>query len=86
MSNEIKINKITLDLAGQKVDLTVEQARELKEVLDNLFKKEVTYFPMVPIIYPPFQPIWAEGNLPLSNPYWRVDCNSQGHLTYKTVN
>ena len=48
MSNEIKINKITLDLAGQKVDLTVEQARELKEVLDNLFKKEVTYFPMVP--------------------------------------
>lgn len=83
--NEIKINKITLDLAGQKVDLSVEQARELKGVLDGLFREKLTYIPANPGICPqPLQPMWSEDSIP-ANPHWRIDCDSHGRVNCKTI-
>lgn len=78
--NQIKVNKICLDLAGQKVELTLEQARELKDVLNSLFKSEITYIPISPINYPPIQPppIWAD-NQPFWE-RWQTWCDSQGTL------
>lgn len=38
---EIKIEKMVLNLEGEKISLTLEQARKLRDVLDELFKKEI---------------------------------------------
>jgi len=39
--SEVKIDKMTLNIDGEKVSLTIEQAKKLKKVLDELFGKEV---------------------------------------------
>lgn len=84
------IKKIELDLGGKVVSLTPEQAKNLKEALDELFGKEVIreYFPIVkekeyvPVPYPaPYRPTpyyyWEW------QPYLfdRVTCESVGNLT-----
>lgn len=57
------IKKIELDLGGKVVSLTPEQAKNLKEALDELFGKEVIreYFPAkeyIPVPYPtPYRPL-----------------------------
>lgn len=38
---EIKIEKMVLNIEGEKVNLTMEQAKKLKKILDDLFGKEV---------------------------------------------
>ena len=37
MSSEIKIETIKLNVAGKELELTVEQAKSLKDVLEELF-------------------------------------------------
>lgn len=39
--SEVKIDKMTLNIDGEKVNLTIEQAKKLKKVLDELFGKEI---------------------------------------------
>jgi len=38
---EVKLDKIVLNIDGTKIPLSVEQAKKLKEVLSDLFGKEV---------------------------------------------
>lgn len=38
---DIKIEKMVLSIEGEKVSLTMEQAKKLKGILDELFGKEV---------------------------------------------
>ena len=38
---EIKIEKMVLNIDGEKVNLSMEQAKKLKKILDELFGKEV---------------------------------------------
>jgi len=38
---EVKIEKMILNIEGEKVTLTIEQAKKLKEILNELFGKEV---------------------------------------------
>jgi hypothetical protein len=40
-NKEIKIEKMVLNIEGEKINLTIEQAKKLKDVLDELFKKEI---------------------------------------------
>jgi hypothetical protein len=38
---EIKIEKMVLNIEGEKVSLSIEQAKKLKKILDELFGKEI---------------------------------------------
>ena len=38
---EIKIEKMVLNIDGEKVNLSLEQAKKLKKILDELFGKEI---------------------------------------------
>lgn len=84
-SQETKITKLQLTVAGQVVDLTLEQARELKGVLEELFKVEKEYLlsPFPNPVYPqcPQYPIWVESVPPL--PFWKTwetTCQVDGTL------
>ncbi len=39
--SEEKIEKMVLNIEGEKVSLTMDQAKKLKKILDELFGKEV---------------------------------------------
>lgn len=39
--SEVKIEKMVLNIEGEKVSLSMEQAKKLKKILDELFGKEV---------------------------------------------
>lgn len=38
---EVKIEKMVLNIDGEKVSLSMEQAKKLKNILDELFGKEI---------------------------------------------
>lgn len=38
---EVKIEKMVLNIDGEKVSLSMEQAKKLKKILDELFGKEI---------------------------------------------
>jgi hypothetical protein len=60
------IKKIELDLGGKKVALTPEQAKNLKDALDELFEKEVIKEKEYVPYYPPYRyPFFWEWQ-----PYW----------------
>ena len=40
-TDEIKIDKLILNIEGEKISLTIEQAKKLKETLEGLFQKEI---------------------------------------------
>lgn len=73
-SKETKITKLQLTVAGQVIDLTLEQARELKGVLEELFKteKQIEYvpYPTTPAPISPQYPIWVESP-DTSRPFWK---------------
>lgn len=48
---KIKIEKIIVDLGGEKVELTLDQARKLNEILGEMFdEKTAVHQPAYPII------------------------------------
>lgn len=51
--DKIEVLKVVLKLDGKNVELTIKQAMELKELLNNTFPdKEIKYIPSYPY-YPP---------------------------------
>lgn len=40
-TDEIKIDKLILNIEGEKISLTIEQAKKLKQTLEELFQKEI---------------------------------------------
>jgi len=40
-NKDIKIEKMVLNIEGEKVSLTMEQAKKLKDILNELFGKEI---------------------------------------------
>lgn len=67
MSKKVKVSKIKIELGNnQTIELTMEQARELQEVLnDTLGKRETVVLPAAPVIIEPWYP-------PYRYPYWSV--------------
>lgn len=45
MSNECKIEKIILKIDDKKIELSMDQIKKLKSLLDDIFKKETVYIP-----------------------------------------
>ncbi len=69
MPEKIKISKIEVKTSdGKKVDLTLEEAKELYEQLDKLFGDKTVYVPNSPlVIYKdrwPYYPVtWSDSML-----------------------
>jgi len=59
--SKIEIQKIVIQIGKKEVSLTIEEAKELQNILDQTFgKKETVYIPSYPIIiekpiYPPYR-------------------------------
>lgn len=50
----MSIKKITIELDGKEIDLTLEQAKQMHRQLAELFASQpnVPYFPYVPAVWP----------------------------------
>ena len=80
------IKKIELDLGGKTVNLTPEQAKNLKDALDELFGKEVIREIVherdyTPVPYMPTEPYYRR-----TYPFWewqpyRITCDVTGNYT-----
>jgi hypothetical protein len=75
------IKKIELDLGGKTVELTPQQAQNLKEALDDLFGKEIVVqreyvqpFQPLPYVYP--YPIWEWRPPRTGDFYWSGDAHT----------
>jgi hypothetical protein len=71
MDKDISISKIVLDVNGKKIELSLDEAQELEEILGKLFHKE-TEIITVPQPYPyPVYPyaIWEH----IPKPYKKWD-------------
>lgn len=51
-----RIKKVVLDLGGKEVTLTIEQVRNLKSALDELFGKKIIYERYLPVDFPRLLP------------------------------
>lgn len=66
--NKVEISKVTLKVGGKDIELTLEQARELKNVLVELFSDGVPW--TTPVL--PIQPIYPIAVPSCPQPPWDV--------------
>jgi hypothetical protein len=88
MKNEaVEIKKIVLKIGDKDINLTIEQAKELKNLLDDLFVTttvvaggSLTVITSPPVIYQPY--------IPLPNPWWttQIWCGDTGNVTSGITN
>lgn len=81
MNKKIEIKKVVIQIGDKEAELTIEQARELKDALNELLgKKETVYLPSSPVIierpYP--RPYWATT--------WGNTSGISGSVTYSLRN
>lgn len=82
--DKIEILKVVLKVGNRDIELSLEQARELKEVLVNLFPDNRDFNPPLPVslpYYPPIQPILIDPIGPPPPPPWKqweTWCENQG--------
>ena len=69
MKKEIKIDKLKLTIGDHKVELTVEEARELQHVLGELLGKDKEY---ITIPQAPIEPYNPNPTYPQVVPYWQT--------------
>ena len=68
MSKKAEIKKIVLDLGGKEVELSVDQAKKLYDLLGEMYGEKVVVMPSCPIIIERSRPYWTwEG------PIWTSD-------------
>lgn len=61
MSNKIEITGLKLKTRdGKTVNLSLAEAKELHEQLDNLFGKKTVYIPSNPIVIDRYSPYWYD--------------------------
>lgn len=84
--SKAKINKINITVGSNELELTLEQARDLKKILDELFP--APYIPSAPIIIerdrwiPQPQPQWPtwEPNIICKSSEWAtLSLQTHGH-------
>lgn len=61
------ISKIVVEVGGKKVELTLDEAKELGSILGEMFGLNLHYAPSFPIVYP--VPIWVQPN---RYPYYTI--------------
>ena len=78
MENKVcEVKKIVLNIDGKEISLTMEQAKKLKDILGELFRKEIIKETIREINYPP---IWVyEQHIVPYNPLQpQIWCQSGG--------
>ena len=84
--NSIEIKKIVLKIGGNDINLTIEQAKALKKILDDLFVTttvvaggSLTVITSPPAIYQPY--------IPLPNPWWTTQtwCGGTDNISGSSV-
>jgi hypothetical protein len=79
--SKVKINKIVIEIGNQKISLSPEEAKELREVLNDLYgypKKEYEILPIFPEPYTAPRKQWWE-----DQPLW---FDSSPKITYTDDN
>lgn len=83
----IKIERISLDLAGNKIELSIEQAKELQKILNELFtsRPTATEKDNQIVVYPMIYPSQPQSPTIPEFPYqgWQTWCDNSGSLTCK---
>jgi hypothetical protein len=76
MSENVTITKVVFDVNGKKLEMTVEEAKELLKILEFTFKKEdkIVYREYVPYTVPCF-PTWPYH-------YWNGPTYTLGTVTF----
>ncbi len=76
MSAEVK--RVTIQIGTREIELSVEEAKELKIALEGIFPPPQITF--VPQPYPvPYEQPWYR-----RYPYWEVTCASDGTSKYES--
>jgi len=59
MSKKVKIDRIRITVGEKTIDLTPDELKELREVLDAIFGEKTVYLPGQPIVIErPISPPW----------------------------
>jgi hypothetical protein len=88
VSNKLKLTKIELTTKdGKKVELSLDEAKDLHDQLHELFGQKTVFVPGAPVIierdryWRPYQPYWGGGGGGGSDQRtWEVLCKSSSGL------
>ena len=82
MNDKVKIEKIVIRIGDKQAELTVEDAKALRDVLDQMFGKEKEYVPYYPTTWPwyPWKP-WYAPTITWGAGYTNTD-NGETVITY----
>jgi len=81
----VKISKIELVVNDKKIELTINEAMELKDLLNKTFEKEKVEFVPYPV-YPsyPVYPWWQSPPYTITCDAWTTTCQGDT-LTYNNI-
>ena len=76
--NKVKISKVEINIGGKTLELSLKEAEELREILNETFGK-TTVVNSPTIIYEPVRPTW---------PYrtWTISTNNTDGASWSSVN
>lgn len=85
MSKKLKLTKLELETKdGKKVELSIDEAKELHAQLAELFATKTTVIPSQPVIierdrfYPPWKPVWYSNDRNDQLDKYKVLCSVEG--------
>ena len=76
--NNVAISKIEVTINKKTLELTLEEAKELKEILNEVFEKAM---PVVPVVEPVPQPIYIPNPQPYRWYQWEITCTDPNSTT-----
>ena len=89
MSKEVKISSINVEIGEQNIKLTIEDAKKLKEVLDDIFGKttEIKFIETEKIVekYPYYQPYITWSSDRIGKYDYETFGDNTGELTCKVI-
>jgi hypothetical protein len=66
VKNKVKISKINIKIGDKEIPLTLEEAQELRQILDDTFGQKTVFYPSTPVI------IERPYVRPYPYPYWSI--------------
>jgi hypothetical protein len=75
--NKVEISKIVIKIDGKELNLTLDETKQLRDILDNLLgdKNKITYIPYtLPYITNPY-PYWTVTTTTNTNGNTWITCN-----------
>lgn len=81
MSKAVKIDRIVIRIGDKEIPLSLDEAKELKDILNRTFGAEKTVYTPAPlvVIERPYYPTFP--TFP-NYPHWYITCGDSGTATY----